>query len=68
MRTCYPSGIGGEKEIKEAAGLFRNTKNQYLSHSEPNSYQLNSVKSCSSTSFQQRQRHIPIPPKFPAMI
>jgi hypothetical protein len=26
-----------------------------------------SIKSCSSRSFQQHQRHIPIPPKFSAM-
>jgi hypothetical protein len=38
-------------------------KNQYLPHSESKSYQINSFKSCSSRSFQQHQRHIPIPPK-----
>jgi hypothetical protein len=42
--------------------------NQYLSHSESKSYQINFIKSCSSTSFQQHQSHIPIPPKFSAMI
>ncbi len=35
-----------------------------MSHSESKSYQINSIKSCSSRSFQQHQRHIPIPPKF----
>jgi hypothetical protein len=42
--------------------------NQYLPHSESTSYQINSIKSCSSRSFQQHQRHIPIPPKISAMI
>ncbi len=40
-------------------------KNQYLPHSESKSYQINSIK---SRSFQQHQRHIPIPLKFSAMI
>jgi hypothetical protein len=40
----------------------------YLPHSESKSYQINSIKSCSSRSFQQHQRHIPIPPKFSATI
>jgi hypothetical protein len=39
-------------------------KNQYLPHSESKSYQINSIKSCSSRSFQEHQRHIPIPLKF----
>jgi hypothetical protein len=43
-------------------------KNQCLPHSESKSYQINSIKSCSSRSFQQHQRHIPIPPKILAMI
>ncbi len=42
-------------------------KNQYLSHSESKSYQINSIKSCSSRSFQQHPRHIPIPRKFSTM-
>ncbi len=33
-------------------------------HSESKSYQINSINSCSSRSFQQHQTHIPIPPKF----
>jgi len=37
-------------------------------HSESKSYQINSIKSCSSRSFQQHQRHIPIPLKFSAAI
>jgi hypothetical protein len=41
----------------------KSIKNQYLPHSESKSYQINSVKSCSSTSFQQHERHIPIPQK-----
>jgi hypothetical protein len=32
-------------------------------NSESKSYQINPIKSCSSRSFQQHQRHIPIPPK-----
>jgi hypothetical protein len=32
------------------------------------SYQINSIKSCSSRSFRQYQMHIPIPPKFLATI
>jgi hypothetical protein len=46
----------------------KSLKNQYLPHSESKSYQINSIKSCSSRSFQYHQRHIPIPPKFPATI
>ncbi len=42
----------------------KSLQNQYLPHSESKSYQINSIKSCSSRSFQQHQRHIPIPPKF----
>ncbi len=39
-----------------------------LPHSESKSHQINSIKSCcSSRSFHQHQRHIPIPPKFSAM-
>jgi hypothetical protein len=37
-------------------------------HSESKSYQINSIKSCSSRSFQQYQRHISIPSKFSATI
>jgi hypothetical protein len=43
-------------------------QNQYLPHLESKSYQINSTKSCSSRSFQQHQRHIPIPPKFSGTI
>jgi hypothetical protein len=40
-------------------------KNQYLSHSESKSCQINSIKSCSSRSSQQLyQRRIPTPSKF----
>jgi hypothetical protein len=39
---------------------------QYLPHCKPKSYRLNSIKSCSSRSFQQHQSNIPIPPKFSA--
>ncbi len=42
----------------------KSIKNQYLPHSESKSYQINSIKSCSSRSFQQHQWHIPIPPNF----
>jgi hypothetical protein len=35
-------------------------KNQYLPHSESKFYQINSMRSCSSRSFQQHQRHAPI--------
>jgi hypothetical protein len=42
--------------------------NQYLSHSKSKSYQINFIKSCSSRSFQQHQRHIPVPPKLSDMI
>jgi hypothetical protein len=38
--------------------------NQFVPHFESKSYQINSIESCSSRSFQQHQRHIPIPPKF----
>jgi len=43
-------------------------KNQYLPHSESKSYQINSIKSCSSRSFQEHRRHIPNTPKTLAMI
>jgi hypothetical protein len=46
----------------------KSLKNQYLPLSESKSYQINSIKSCSSRSFQQHQRHIPIPPTFSSMI
>jgi hypothetical protein len=46
----------------------KSLKNQYLPHFESKSYQINSIKSCSSSSFQQHQMHIPIPPKFSARI
>ncbi len=46
----------------------KSLQNQDLPHSESKSYQINSIKSCSSRSFQQHQRHIPIPPKFSSMI
>jgi hypothetical protein len=39
----------------------KSLKNQYLPHSEPKSFQINSIKSCSLRSFQQNQRHVPIP-------
>jgi len=38
----------------------KSLKNQYLPHSESKFYQINSIKSCSSRSVQQHQRHIPI--------
>jgi hypothetical protein len=44
----------------------KSLRTQHLAHSESKSYQINSIKSCSSRSFQQHQRHIPIPPKFSA--
>jgi hypothetical protein len=47
---------------------FSALKNQYLPHFESKSYEINSIKSCSSRSFQQDQRHIPILLKFSAMI
>jgi hypothetical protein len=46
----------------------KSLKNQYLPHSESKSYQINSIKSRPSKFFQEHQRHIPIPPKFSAMI
>ncbi len=47
----------------------KSLKIQYFPHSESKSYQITSIKSCSSRSFQQQhQRHIPIPPKFSATI
>jgi hypothetical protein len=38
--------------------------NQYLPHSESKSYQIYSIKSYSSRSFQQYQRTFEFPPKF----
>ncbi len=35
----------------------KSLQNQYLPHSESKSYQIISIKSCSSRSFQQHQRH-----------
>ncbi len=46
----------------------KSLKNQCHPQSQSKSYQINSIKSCSSRSFQQHQRHIPIPPKFSGMI
>ncbi len=46
----------------------KSLSNQSLTHSESKSFQINSIKSCSSRSFQQHQKHIPIPPKFSATI
>ncbi len=46
----------------------KSPKNQYPPHSKSKSHQINSIKSCSSRSFQQHQRHIPIPLKFSAPI
>ncbi len=34
----------------------KSLKNQYLPHSESKSYKINSIKSCSSRSFQQHQK------------
>jgi hypothetical protein len=34
----------------------KSLKNQYLAHSESKSYQINSIKSCSSRSFQYHQK------------
>jgi hypothetical protein len=48
--------------------LQKSLQNQYLPHSESKSHQINSIKSCSSRSFQQHQRRISIPPKFSVMI
>jgi hypothetical protein len=39
-------------------------KDQYLPHFESKSYQINSIESCSSRSFQQHQRHFPVPQNF----
>jgi hypothetical protein len=46
----------------------KSLQNQYIPHSESKSYQINSIKSCSSRSFQQQKRHVPIPPKIEATI
>ncbi len=46
----------------------KSLENQYLPHSESKSYQINSIKSSSSRSFQQHQRDVPIPSKFSARI
>jgi hypothetical protein len=42
----------------------KSLKNQYLPYFKSKSYQINCIKSCSSRSFQQHQRHIPIPPNL----
>jgi hypothetical protein len=46
----------------------KSLKNQYLHILNPNLTPKHSIKSCSSRSFQQHQRHIAIPPKFSATI
>jgi hypothetical protein len=46
----------------------KSLENQYLPHSESKSYQINSIKSSSSRSFQEHERHIPMPPKISATI
>jgi hypothetical protein len=43
-------------------------ENQSLPHSKSKSYQINSIKSYSSRSFEQHQSHISIPLKVSAMI
>jgi hypothetical protein len=45
---------------------WKSLETQYLPHSESKSYQINSIKSCSSRSFQQHQNHNQIPQKFSA--
>ncbi len=55
-------------------GIYLNFKqqksllNQYLPQSKSKSYQINSIKSCSSRSFQEHHRHIQIPLKLSATI
>ncbi len=46
----------------------KSLQNQYIPHSKSKSYQIHFIKSWSSRSFQQHQRHIPIPPKKLATI
>ncbi len=46
----------------------KSLKTQYLPNSDSKSYRINSIKSCSSRSFQQHQTHIPLPPKCSATI
>jgi hypothetical protein len=46
----------------------KSLKNQYFPHSKSKSHQINSIKSCSWRSFQQHQRHVPIPSKISATI
>jgi hypothetical protein len=51
----------------EFFGIFQqqiSLKNQCLPHLKSKSYQINSINSCSSRSFQQHPRHIPISPNF----
>jgi hypothetical protein len=48
--------------------LHKSFKNQYFPYFESKSYQINSNKFFSSRSFQEHQKHIPIFPKFSAMI
>ncbi len=47
---------------------LKSLKNQYLPHSDSKSYQNKFHKIVLSRSFQQQQRHIPIPLKFSATI
>jgi hypothetical protein len=62
-RPCYNS-VQLKKNMKNM--IVANTYSKpYL---ESKSYQINSIKSWSSRSFQQHQMHIPIPPKFSATI
>ncbi len=48
--------------------LLKNVKFTRKNPKFPTVYQINSIKLCSSTSFQEHEMHIPIPPKFSAMI
>ncbi len=43
---------------------LKSLEHQYLPHFESKYYQINSIKSCSSRSFQQHQRHFPVPQNF----
>jgi len=41
---------------------------QYLSHLMFKTYEINFIKSCSSRSFKQYQKHVPIPLKNSLMV
>jgi hypothetical protein len=63
-QLIFPSEKPGFFGIYLNFQQHKSVKNQHLPHTESKSYQINSIKSCSSRSFQQHQRPVPNSFKF----